>query len=60
MTISKLIDLLKPYAELDAVVLQWDYNAQEDRRYDVSGIQVTVKDNGPYDVLIMIEVDPAQ
>ena len=55
MTISKLIELLTPHAEFDAVAQLWDHNEQQDVRYKIRGIQVTLTDEGATDLAIVLE-----
>jgi len=54
--ISKLIELLTPYAEFEAIAQMWDYNQQEDVRHKVLGIQVILTEEGATDFAIVLEI----
>ena len=56
MKISKLIELLTPYAEFEAIAQMWDYNQQEDVRHKVLGIQVILTEEGSTDFAIVLEI----
>ena len=56
MKISKLIELLTPYAEFEAIAQMWDYNQQEDVRHKVLGIQVILTEERATDFAIVLEI----
>ncbi len=57
MTIAKLIELLKPHAEFNAPaeVEQWVYEKQEMVRSSVRGVRITTGEDGPIDLVIVLE-----
>ena len=54
MKISKLIELLNPYADMEAECEYWCYNEQRDVRVKVTGIKVLVAEEGVVDIVIVI------
>ena len=55
MKISKLIELLTPYAEMDAVIQQWRYNEQRDYFLPVTGVLFLITDEGAESVSIVVQ-----